>query len=128
MGFSHLVNTQVAVTTFKAWFDIPRKVDIKYCPEENIEDQRLPRVIFILLVAVLEGGVRFPLDPFLLRTLSFYEICPNQGLPNFYRVVSCVSRLNGLCNLNLTHHDINFLYSFCSSIVITLRFRTLGLG
>lgn len=32
------------------------------------------RVIFIPLMAVLEGGVRFPLDPLLLGTLRFYEL------------------------------------------------------
>ena len=62
-----------------------------YCPEDNIEDERMSKVIFIPFMAVPKGGVRFPLDPFLLRTLSFYSICPNQGLPNFYRMVSCVS-------------------------------------
>lgn len=109
-------SSKAAVTAFKVQFNILGDVDIEYCPEENIEDQWLLRVIFIPLMAVLEGGVRFPLDPFLLRTLSFYGTCLDQGLPNFYRVVCCVSQLNKLYNLNLTHHYINLLYSFCGSI------------
>ena len=56
------------------------------------------------------GGVRFPVDPLLLRTLSFYDLCPDQLLPNFYRVVSYVSQLNNLYGLGLDHHDINFMY------------------
>ena len=51
----------------------------------------MPRVIYVPLMAILEGGVKFPLDPFLFRTLSFYGIRPDQGLANFYRVVSYVS-------------------------------------
>ena len=91
MGFSHFVNTEATITTFKVQFNIPRDVDIEYCTEGNIEDERMLRVIFVPLTAILEGGVKFPLDPFLFRTLSFYGIRPNQGLANFHRVVSCVS-------------------------------------
>ena len=53
------------------------------------------------------------MDPLLLRTLSFYGLSPDQLPPNFYRVVSCMSRLNNLYTLRLNHHDINFMYSIC---------------
>ena len=66
-------------------------------------------------MAVLEGRVRFPVDPFVVSTLRYYGLCPNQLLPNFYRVVSCVSRLNHTFNLQLDHHDINHMYSFCGN-------------
>ena len=36
--------------------------------------------------------------------------------PNFYQVVSCVSQLNQLYKLQLSHHDINFMYSLCGNI------------
>ena len=39
--------------------------------EGDIEDEREPKVIFIPLMAVLEGGVRLPLDPLLLRSVCF---------------------------------------------------------
>ena len=55
-----------------------------------MEDKRMPKVIFIPFMAIPEGGVRFPLDPFLLRTFNFYGICPNQ-VRNFYRVVTPLS-------------------------------------
>lgn len=54
------------------------------------------------------------MDPFLLRTISFYGLSPNQFPPNFYRVVSYVSPLNNLYDLRLNHHDINFMYNICS--------------
>ena len=91
MGLSHLMNTKAAITAFKVQFNIPQDVDIEYCTKGNIEDERLPRVIYVPLMAILEGGVKFPLDPFLFRTLSFYGIRLDQGLANFYRVVSYVS-------------------------------------
>ena len=67
-------------------------------------------------MSILEGGVRFPIDPLLLKTLSFYGLSPNQCLPNFYRVVNCVGCLNWLYGLSITHHDTNFLYSILGSL------------
>ena len=61
-------------------------------------------------MAILEGGVRFPVDPLLTDTLRYYGLCPDQLPPNFYRVVSCVSRLNHTFNLQLNYHDINHMY------------------
>ena len=62
---------------------------------------------------ILEGGVRFPVDPLLLNTFRYYRLCPDQLPPNFYQVVSYVSRLNEIFDLQLDHHDINHMYSLC---------------
>jgi len=45
-------------------------------------------------MAILEGGVRFPVDPLILRMLRFYGLSLDQLPLNFYQVVSCVSHLN----------------------------------
>ena len=62
-------------------------------------------------MAILEGGVRFHVDPLLLNTLRYYGLCPDQLPPNFYQVVSYVGRLNQMFGLQLDHHDINHMYS-----------------
>lgn len=41
-------------------------------------------VVFFPLMAILEGGVRFPLDPLILGILRFYGLYPDQLPPNFY--------------------------------------------
>ena len=116
MDFSYLLKTRANVESFNVRFNIPLDVDISYCQEGDIKDQRLPHVVFFPLMSILEGGVRFPVDPLLLRTLSFYELSPDQCLPNFYRVINCVGHLNRLYGLSLTHHDINFLYAIQGSL------------
>ena len=68
-------------------------------------------------MAILKDGVRFPVDPFVLGTLRFYGLCPDQLPPNFFQIVSCVSRLNQLYGLQLNHHDINFMYNLCGNIM-----------
>lgn len=91
MGFFHLLNAEVALATFRAIFAISNDVEIAYYQEGDIALDRRPHVVFFFpLMSILDGGVRFPVDPLLLKTLGFYGLCPDQLSPNFYRVVSCV--------------------------------------
>ena len=113
MGLSHLLRIEVALANFSARFDIPLDVKVAYCHEDNIALEWCLQVVFIPLMSILEGRVRFPVDLLILRTLRFYRLCPNQLPPNFYRVVSCVSRLNNLYGLHLDQHDINYMYNLC---------------
>ena len=88
-----------------------------------IEYQREQGSIIIPLIAVIKEGVRFPLCPLLLQTLRFYRLSLNQCQPNFYRVVMSIDRLNRFCDLNLTYHDINFVYNYCGSLSIGYYFK-----
>lgn len=115
MGFSHLLRTEATLATFRARFEVPLDVDIEYCPKGNIENDQCPRVAFFPLMVILEGGVRFPMDPLLVRTLSVYCLCPNQLPPNSFKVVSCISLLNNLYGLCLNHNDIKFMYNMCGN-------------
>ena len=69
-------------------------MEVAYCHESEIVLHRGADTAFFPLMSILEGGVRFPIDPILLNTLRYYRLSLDQLPPNFYRVVSCVSRLN----------------------------------
>ena len=101
MGYSYLLSSKALLASFRAAYNIPEDVDIAYFHEGNIHIQRRLGVntVFFQLMAILEGGVRFPIDPLIIGTLRFYDLCPNQLLFNFFRVVSCVSRLNHIFGL-----------------------------
>ena len=126
MSFSHLLRTSIDVESFRTRFNIPYDMNIPYCHEGDIEDQRLPHVVFFPFMSILEGGLRFPVEPLLLRTLGFYGLCLDQCLPNFYRVVSYMGCLNRLYGLSLTHHDINFLYAIRGSLKHKCYLQTLN--
>ena len=83
MGFSHLLNTKESLANFRAVYDIPGDVEVAYCHKGDIALQRHPHVIFFPLMAILERGVRFLLDPLILSTLRFYNLCPDQLPPIF---------------------------------------------
>ena len=118
MGFSHLLSTEASLANSREVFNILGDVDVAYCHEGDIALHRRSgsNIVFFPLMAILEGGVRFPVDPLLLSTLSFYGLCLDQLPPNFYQVVSCVSRLNQIYGLQLNHHDINFMYNLCGNL------------
>ena len=84
-----------------------------YCHESKIALQGGVGTAFFPLMSILEGGVRFPTDLLLLNAFRYYGLCPDQLPPNFYQVVSCVSRLNQTFGLQLDHHDINHMYNLC---------------
>ena len=96
MGYSYLLNTEVSLANFRQAFNILEDVNVAYCHESEIALHRRSgsNTTFFPLMTILEGGVRFPMDPLLLNTLRFYGLCPDQLPPNFFRVASCVSRLN----------------------------------
>ena len=74
------------MSNFRVAYGVPKEVDIAYCHEGDISLQRhtSSNVAFFPLMAILEGGVRFPVDPLIIGTLRFYGLCPDQLLPNFY--------------------------------------------
>jgi len=101
MSNSYLLSSEAALATFRAAYNVPEDVDIAYCHEGDIDIQRRRGVntVFFPLMAILEGGIRFPIDPLVIGTLIFYGLCPDQLPYNFYLVVSCVNRLNQLFGL-----------------------------
>ena len=85
MGYSFLLNTTVSLAIFRQKFDIPNDVEVAYCHESKIALHRGEHTAFFPLMAILEGRVRFPVDPLLLNTLRYYRLCPDQLPPIFTR-------------------------------------------
>ena len=112
MGFAYLLNTGAPLAAFRQTFSILDDVELAYCHESEITLHRGAGTAFFPLMSILEGGARFPIDPLLLNTLRYYELSPDQLPPYFYRVVSCVGRLNQTFGLQLDHHGVNHMYSF----------------
>ena len=71
--------------SFRATYNVPGDVDITYCYEGDINLHRRTgsNMVFFPLMAILEGGVRFPMDPLIIGTLRFYGLCPDQLPPQF---------------------------------------------
>ena len=59
----------------------------------------------------------------LTNFLHHFKVCPDQCTPNIFRVISSVDTLNRRLRLNLTEHDINYVYSFQDSKTSSYYFK-----
>ena len=86
MGYSRLLSSKASLATFRAAYDIPKDVDIAYYHQGDIEIQRRrgTNTIFFPLMAILEGEIRFPVDPLVIGTLRFYGLHPDQLPPQLF--------------------------------------------
>ena len=95
---------------FREQFSIPEDVKIKLLPRDaNLNKLDGDGIIFPLL-AIPEGGVRFPLSPLIREVLAFWGLCPRQGTGNFYRVLSSIEALNRLLGLRLGFSAVRHCY------------------
>ena len=83
------------------------------------------------LVSVVEGGVRFPLHPLVWDCLQEWRLCPCQPLPNGYKIIMRVVRLNEILGIDLGVPDIEDTYDLCQSAegnthYLRLRVRQVG--
>jgi len=63
MGFAHLLNTEASLATFRQTFNILMDVNVAYCHESEMALHRGSNTAFFPLMEIIEGGVRFPVDP-----------------------------------------------------------------
>ena len=75
MGYPYLLEAPAALATFRRKFDIPDDMEVAYCHESEIALHRGQGTAFFPLMSILEGGVRFPVNPLLADTLRYYGLC-----------------------------------------------------
>uniref|UniRef100_A0A2N9ECV3 Uncharacterized protein n=1 Tax=Fagus sylvatica TaxID=28930 RepID=A0A2N9ECV3_FAGSY len=103
------VNTPEAMERFRRHYGIPDDVYLEYRFWEDAITGEHGDLI-IPLAAIIEGGVRFPIDLLLADFLDYFRISPTQISPNIFRIVNGVAELNRRLGFNLTVHDIIATY------------------
>ena len=77
MGFAYLLNVGKPLAAFRQNYSVPNDMKVMYCHESEITVHRGAGTAFFLLMSILEGGVRFPIDPLLLNALRYYGLSPD---------------------------------------------------
>uniref|UniRef100_A0A2N9FHG6 Transposase (putative) gypsy type domain-containing protein n=1 Tax=Fagus sylvatica TaxID=28930 RepID=A0A2N9FHG6_FAGSY len=97
------------MAVFRHLYEIPTDVGLRYV---HWSDALPPSSgeLLIPMVAVVEGGVRFPMDPFLADFLSYFSLSPTQVNPNIFRIVMGTVELNKMLGLELSTYDIVWTY------------------
>ncbi|KAJ8615671.1 hypothetical protein MRB53_035043 [Persea americana] len=110
----HWQGDPLSIGLFREAYQVPANVEVRPDgPDDGISysDGWMP----FWLVSVVEGGVRFPLHPLLRDCLREWGLSPCQLLPNAYKIIMGVVRLNEILSINLGVPDIEEAYDLCKS-------------
>ena len=108
--FKSLVDSKEGIEKFKANYRIPPNVGLRYCKEGEWHLLRKGGEVAIPIIAFIEGGMRIPMGLVMRNYLRFVRLTPTQCVPNVFRILGFVDALNEKMGLQLTHHDVNWVY------------------
>ena len=63
------------------------------------------------MIAFIEGGIRIPMGRVTRDFLTLFRLCPTQCASNMFKTLHSVDVMNEKMGINLTYHDINWVYS-----------------
>ena len=109
--FAYLVDSTESIENFKAQYRIPSGVSIRYCKEGDWHTKKQKGEVVIPMIAFIEGGMRIPMGIVTSDYLRAHKLAPTQYAPNMFRILGSVDALNEKMGLNLTHHDVNWVYN-----------------
>ena len=109
--FKHLVDIEEGMKSFRAKYNIPPHVGIRYAAQEEWFDERKIAEVIIPMIAFIEGGMIIPMGTLTRNFLRVFRLSLTQYAPNMFRVLGSIEALNKRMNLNLTHHDVNWIYN-----------------
>ena len=109
--FKRLVDSDEGMEKFKAKYRIPPSVGTRYAAQGEWVDDKKTGEVVIPMIAFIEGGMIIPMGALTRNFLRFFRLSPTQCAPNIFRVLGSIEVLNARMNLNLTHHDVNWIYN-----------------
>ena len=99
------------MNNFRTKYRIPPSVGVRYTAQGEWVDDRKTGEVVIPMIAFIEGGMTIPMGALIRNFLRFFRFSPTQSAPNMFRVLGSIEVLNERMNLNLTHHDVNWIYN-----------------
>ena len=107
--FERLVKTPALIELFKEKYHIPQEVLIRYCSTEEMTFDRKVGEVIIPMIAFI-GGMTVPMSRITKDYLRAHRLCPQQCVPNFFRVLGVIDALDRHLGLGLTWYDVAHLY------------------
>jgi len=95
---------------FNAKYLILQGVALRYCALDRIVTDRNEWEVVIPMTTYIEGGMMLPMGRVTREYLLAHRLCPYQCAPNLFRIPGSVDALNEHMALNLTWHDIVWMY------------------
>ncbi|GMP57441.1 hypothetical protein CsSME_00021538 [Camellia sinensis var. sinensis] len=105
-----MVSLPGALAEFRKEYNIPDDVHLELAKKGDIPWGDLDRCPFTV-VSIVEGGLRFPVQPLIYEFLRQTRLCPTQVSNNTYKIINGVAELNRRLGLNLGLAEILHQYS-----------------
>jgi hypothetical protein len=83
---ARLVNSESSMARFRQIYQIPPSVSLTYCHTNNLPVINRGEIL-IPVMAIVEGGVRFPLHSLLVDFLQIVNATPSQVSINVFRII-----------------------------------------
>ena len=109
--FKHLVDSKEGMKNFRTKYNIPPHMGVRYAAQGEWFGERKTGEVVIAMIAFIEGGMIIPMSTLTRNFLRFFRLSPTQCALNMFRVFESIVALNERMNLNLTHHDVNWIYN-----------------
>ena len=109
--FKCLVESKESMGSFRAKYRIPLTVGMRYAAQGEWAGARKTEEVVIPMISFIEGGMTIPMGNITRIYLRFFRLSPTQCATNMFRVLGSIEALNERMNLNLTHHDVNWVYN-----------------
>ena len=109
--FRCLVKSEESMRNFRSKYRIPSTMGMRYAAQGEWADARKTGEVVIPMIAFIEGGMTIPMGKITRSYLRFFRLSPTQCAPNMFRVLGSIEALNERMDLNLTRHDVNWVYN-----------------
>ena len=107
--FKCLVESEEGMEKFRAKYGIPPIVGIRYVAQEEWVGARKIKEVVIPMIVFIERGMTILMGTITRNYLRLFRLSPTQCAPNMFRVLGSIEALTERMNLNLTHHDVNWV-------------------
>ena len=65
----------------------------------------------MVIPMIIEGGMRIPMGTVTKDYLRVQRLAPTLCAPDMFRILGSIDALNERMGLNLTYHDVNWIYN-----------------
>ena len=109
--FKYLIDSEEGMKKFRTKYSILPNVGVRYAAQGELFDERKTGEVVIPTIVFIEGGMTISMGTLTRNFLRFFRLSPTQCASNMFRVLGSIEVLNERMNLNLTHHDVNWIYN-----------------
>ena len=109
--FKCLVESEEGMESFRVKYRIPPTVGMRYATQGEWVGARKIGEVVIPMIAFIEEGMTIPMGTITRNYLRFFRLSPKKCTPNMFKVLGSIETLNERMNLNLTHHDVDWVYN-----------------